>query len=80
AIEYAGETSKGIDILKETYQDWTTCDLIKPHIDWHWALYEIEQGNREIAEDILVNHLLNKAGDLSMLDFVDIAALIYRLK
>ncbi|CAM2698010.1 unnamed protein product [Rotaria socialis] len=80
AVEYAGETSKGIDILKKTYQDWTTCDLIKPHIDWHWALYEIEQGNREIAEDILVNHLLNKTSDLSMLDFVDIAALIYRLK
>ncbi|CAF4646694.1 unnamed protein product [Rotaria sp. Silwood1] len=80
AVEYAGDTSKGIDFLKKTNQDWEKCDVIKPHIDWHWALYELEQGNREITEDILINRVLNKDGEMIMLDFVDMAALIYRLK
>jgi tetratricopeptide (TPR) repeat protein len=80
ALEYAGEVSQGIDVLKKTHQYWEKSDIIKPHIDWHWALYEIEQGNREIAEEILTNQMLNKDTDMIMLDFVDIASLIYRLK
>ncbi|CAF1421642.1 unnamed protein product [Adineta steineri] len=80
ALEYAGETSQGIQFLKETNQNWQHSDIIKPHIDWHWALYEIEQGNKEIAENILTNHLLNRNTDMCMLDFVDVASLIYRLK
>ncbi|CAF0898033.1 unnamed protein product [Rotaria sordida] len=79
ATEYAGDTSKGIDFLKRTNQNWETCDIIKPHIDWHWALYELEQGNREISEDIL-NRILNKDNEMIMLDFHDMASLIYRLK
>jgi hypothetical protein len=80
AFEYAGETSQGIDFLKKTNQNWEKSDIIKPHIDWHWALYEIEQGNRDIAEDILINHILNRDTEMIMLDFVDVASLIYRLK
>ena len=80
AMEYAGEISKGLEFLKQTNEDWKTCDVIRPHIDWHWALYEIEQGNRDIAEELLKNHILNKETDMIMLDFVDIASLIYRLK
>jgi hypothetical protein len=80
SLEYAGETSQGIDFLKKTNQDWEKCDIIKPHIDWHWALYEIEQGNRDAAEDILTNHMLNRDAEMNMLDFVDVASLIYRLK
>jgi hypothetical protein len=80
SLEYAGEISQGIDFLKKTNKDWGKSDIIKPHIDWHWALYEIEQGNKDAAEDILTNHLLNQNTDMIMLDFVDIASLIYRLK
>jgi tetratricopeptide (TPR) repeat protein len=80
ALEYAGEVSQGIDFLKKTNQDWQKSDIIKPHIDWHWALYEIENGNKDIAEDILTNHLLNQDTEMSMLDFVDVASLVYRLK
>lgn len=80
AVEYSGDTLKGIDFLKSTKQDWETSDIIKPHNEWHWALYEIERGNNEMAEDLLINYLMKKQGDLIMLDFVDIAALIYRLK
>jgi tetratricopeptide (TPR) repeat protein len=80
SLEYAGEISQGINFLKKTNQEWEKCDIIKPHIDWHWALYEIEHGNRDAAEDILTNHILNQDTELCMLDFVDIASLIYRLK
>ncbi|UJR16440.1 hypothetical protein I4U23_003342 [Adineta vaga] len=80
ALEYAGEVSQGIDFLKKTQHEWSTSDIIKPHIDWHWALYEIEQGKREVAEEMLTKHILNRDSELIMLDFVDIASLIYRLK
>lgn len=80
SLEYAGNISEGIKVLKTTKQDWQKSDIIKIHIDWHWALYEIEQGNRDAAENILVNEILNRDTDLIMLDFVDIASLIYRLR
>ena len=80
AIEYAGEVSQGIEFLKKTQHEWSTSDIIKPHIDWHWALYEIERGQREVAEEILSKHILSRDSDLIMLDFVDIASLIYRLR
>jgi len=80
SFEYAGETSQGIDFLKKTKQDWEKSDILKPHIDWHWALYEIEKGDRDAAEDILTNHILNRDAEMIMLDFVDIASLIYRFK
>jgi hypothetical protein len=80
SFEYDGQTSKGIQFLKQTNENWSKCDIIKPHIDWHWALYEIEQNNPDVAEDILLNEILNRDGEIIMLDFVDIASLIYRLK
>ena len=80
SLEYAGQVSQGIDFLKQTNQDWGQNDVIKPHIDWHWALYEIEQGNHDVAEEILTNQILNRDADMIMLDFVDIASLTYRLK
>ncbi len=80
AFEYTGQTSQGIQFLKQTNEDWKKCDIIKPHIDWHWALYEIEQDNIDGAEEILTNQILNRDEEMIMLDFVDVASLIYRLK
>ena len=80
ALEYQGQTAAGINFIKATHADWVKSDIIKPHIDWHWALFEIEQGNPEIAEDIMMNQMLNKGSEMIMLDFVDLASLIYRLK
>lgn len=80
SLEYAGQTTEGIDFLKRTNSDWQHSDLIKPHIDWHWALYEIERGNADAAEEILTNEILKRDGEMVMLDFVDIASLIYRLR
>ena len=80
AFEYAGQTNEGIDFLKQTNEQWSQCDIIKPHIVWHWALYEIERGNIDAGEEILTNHILNQDGEMMMLDFVDVASLIYRLR
>jgi len=80
SFEYAGNISEGIQILKTTKHEWQKCDIIKPHLDWHWTLYEIEQGNQNAAEEILQNEILNRNSDIIMLDFVDIASLIYRLR
>ena len=80
SFEYDGQTSNGIQFLKQTNEDWSKSDIIKPHIDWHWALYEIEQDNLDVAEDILINQMLNQNQEMIMLDFVDIASLIYRLQ
>lgn len=80
AFEYAGQTNEGIDFLKQTNEQWSQCDIIKPHIDWHWALYEIERGNIDAGEEILSNRILNRDAQMAMLDLVDVASLIYRLR
>jgi hypothetical protein len=80
AFEYTGRTSEGIAHLHTTKDNWKKCDIIRPHIEWHWALFELERGNRDIAEDILNNQILNVNTEMIMLDFVDVASLIYRLK
>ncbi|CAF1052469.1 unnamed protein product [Rotaria sordida] len=81
AMEYMGQTSEGIDFLEKTDNHWRRCDIIAPHIDWHWALYELEQDNWEKAEDILQRCFLNNNGtELSRLKYTDAASLIYRLK
>ncbi|CAF1402504.1 unnamed protein product [Rotaria sp. Silwood1] len=81
ANEYLGQTSEGIGFLEKTDNLWHQCDIIAPHIDWHWALYELEQGNWETAKEILQRCFLNNNGtELSRLKYTDAAALIYRLK
>lgn len=80
SFEYTGQMNEAIDFLKQTHADWKHSDIIKPHIDWHWALYEIERGNVDAAEEILTNEILNQDTEMMMLDFVDIASLIYRLR
>ena len=79
--EYMGQTSEGIDFLEKTEKHWHQCDIIAPHIDWHWALYELEQDNWEKAEEILQRCFLNTNGaELTRLKYTDAASLIYRLK
>ncbi|CAF2965198.1 unnamed protein product [Rotaria sp. Silwood2] len=81
ATEYMGRTSEGIDFLEKTDNHWHECDIIASHIDWHWALYELEQDNWEKAEEILQRCILNNNGkELSRLKYTDAASLIYRLK
>ncbi|CAF1143526.1 unnamed protein product [Rotaria sordida] len=80
-IEYMGQTSEGINFLEKTDNHWHQCDIIAPHIDWHWALYELEQDNWEKAEEILQHHFLNNNGtELNRIKYTDAASLIYRLK
>ena len=79
ALEYTGQSSAGVDFLQKTKAHWTRCDVIQPHIEWHWALSELEQGHAENAEEILFDCFLKKDSPMIMLDFVDVASLIYRL-
>jgi len=80
SLEYQGRMSDGIDFLKKTQNEWRKCQVIRPHIEWHSALYHVEQGNCSMAEEILFEQILSRDSDMIMLDFVDIAALIYRLR
>ncbi|CAF2621773.1 unnamed protein product [Rotaria sp. Silwood2] len=81
ATEYMGQISQGIDFLEKTDNNWHQCDIIAPHIDWHWAIYELEQGNWEKAKEILQHCFLNNNGtELNRLKYTDAASLIYRLK
>ncbi|CAF1267527.1 unnamed protein product [Rotaria sordida] len=81
AMEYMGQTSEGIDVLEKTDNHWHQSDIIAPHIDWHWALYELEQDNWEKAEEILHRCFLNNNGtELNRLKYTDAASLIFRLK
>ena len=81
ATEYVGQPLEGINFLEKTENHWRQCDMIAPHIDWHWALYELEQDNWEKAEEILQDRFLKDNGtELSRLKYTDAASLIYRLK
>jgi tetratricopeptide (TPR) repeat protein len=81
SIAYMGRTSEGIDFLEKTENHWHQCDIIASHLDWHWAVYELEQNNWEKAEEILEHCFLNNDGtELSRLKYTDAASLIYRLK
>ena len=81
ATEYMGQTSEGIDFLEKTENHWHQCDIIASHIEWHWALYELDQDNWEKAEEILQHCFLNNDGtELNRLKYTDAASLIYRLK
>jgi len=79
AIEYTGRISEGINFLEKTQNHWQQCDTLAPHINWHWALYELEQDNWEKAEEILQNcYLNNNEVELTRLKYTDAASLIYR--
>ncbi|UJR34481.1 hypothetical protein I4U23_021889 [Adineta vaga] len=52
--EYMGQTSIGIKFLEKTEKQWRQCDVLSPHIDWHWALYELEQDNWEKQKKFFV--------------------------
>ena len=79
AIEYTGRISEGINFLEKSQNHWQQCDTLAPHINWHWALYELEQDNWEKAEEILQNcYLNNNEVELTRLKYTDAASLIYR--
>ncbi|CAF1464077.1 unnamed protein product [Rotaria sp. Silwood1] len=81
AMEYTGRTSNGIEFLEKTQQHWRKIDMVESHLDWHWALYALDEDNWEKATEILENYLVkwtDKA--ISTLNYVDAASLIYRLK
>lgn len=80
SLEYQGRMADGIEFLKKTQDDWRQCQVIQPHIEWHSALYHIEQGNQEMAEQIFLDQILSRDSEIIMLDFVDISSLIYRLR
>lgn len=81
ATEYMGQTSTGIDFLEKTQQSWRQCDILAPHIDWHWALHELEESHWEKAQGILERCFLNNNGtELNRLKYTDAASLVYRLK
>lgn len=81
AYEYSGQSSKGIDVLEKTEKNWRKCDIIDTHLDWHWVLYELEEGNWEKGEELLSTRLLKKdAKDMTLYDYIDNVSLIYRLK
>ncbi|CAF4121526.1 unnamed protein product [Rotaria sordida] len=81
AMEYTGRTSNGSEFLEKTQQHWRKFDMIESHLDWHWALYALDEDNWEKATEILENYLIqwtDKA--ITTLNYVDAVSLIYRLK
>ncbi|CAF1306871.1 unnamed protein product [Didymodactylos carnosus] len=81
SYEYRGNTCSGIEFMSSTEHDWSKCEWLSKHNYWHWALYQFEQGDYEIASNILFKKILgNNNSELMMLDFVDIGSLFYRLK
>lgn len=61
SLEYQRRMTDGIDFRPKTQNDRRKCEVIQPHIEWHSALDHLEQGKVE----------------MTIWDFVDVAALIY---
>ncbi|XP_050392408.1 tetratricopeptide repeat protein 38 isoform X1 [Patella vulgata] len=80
-MEMTGRQDDGIQFLDKTVNDWTICNMLACHNFWHWCLYYIEKGDYEEALTIFdneINRRAQKSG--AMLDIVDAASLLYRLK
>ena len=80
AFDYSGDPIKGTEFLNKTHRDWGKCDIIKRHIQWHSNLYQIEQGNAEMAGDISTSSIFTKDVEMNIFQLHSIVSLIYRLK
>jgi len=79
--EYQNDTQGGIEFIRNTEKDWEVCNMIRPHLYWHLALYHLDNGEHEIVNDIYKKKILDRAVESkSAYDLVDAISLILRLK
>jgi tetratricopeptide (TPR) repeat protein len=73
-------TKEGIDFLERTENDWKVCNHLATHCYWHWALHHLDEGNVEATTDLLEREVLPRSlTNKSMLDIVDVTALLFRM-
>ncbi|XP_064482094.1 tetratricopeptide repeat protein 38-like [Ornithodoros turicata] len=74
------QPDQGIAMMSKTVQNWETCNLLACHNFWHWALFHVEKGENEAAIEIFDGQVGKRVSSGAMLDYVDAASLLYRLK
>jgi tetratricopeptide (TPR) repeat protein len=80
-FEMTGQAKRGISFLDNTVADWEVSEYLACHNYWHLALYHVENKEPEAALEIYEKQILPRASTSgAMLDYVDAAALLYRLE
>ncbi|UYV81046.1 TTC38 [Cordylochernes scorpioides] len=78
--EMEGRTDEGILFLLNTEKKWERCGLLACHNYWHWAIYHMEDGNYKTAMELYEDRIQQYLKDKSILNIVDCASLLFRLK
>jgi tetratricopeptide (TPR) repeat protein len=78
-LEMEGRTIEGIGWYGDLKEHWTQAPGLAVHQWWHLALYLIERGRLDEAL-ALYDAEIRKTGSGAILDIVDAAALLWRLK
>ncbi len=78
-LEMEGRTIEGIGWYHDLKEHWTAAPGLAVHQWWHLALYLIERGRLDEAL-ALYDAEIRKTGSGAILDLVDAAALLWRLK
>ncbi|CAD5210113.1 unnamed protein product [Bursaphelenchus okinawaensis] len=78
--EMLGEYEDGIKFMESTVNNWEPCWMIACHNFWHNALFYIEKGDYESALTIYDEQIGRRSKSGAMLDLVDAASLLQRLK
>jgi hypothetical protein len=78
-LEMEGRQLEGIGWMRELESYWTTAPALAVHQWWHLALYLIERGRMDEVLEIYDRHIGSSTTG-AVLDLVDQAALLWRLK
>ncbi|RWS14999.1 tetratricopeptide repeat protein 38-like protein [Dinothrombium tinctorium] len=80
-FEMEGRADDGINFLDKTSSDWKVGEFLASHNFWHWALYLIEKGDYDSANDIFTSEIFRRTMDAkSILNIIDATSLLYRLE
>lgn len=78
--EMRGRVATGVEFLTGREQDWAGGNLFTVHNWWHLALFRLELGDSSAALSIYDREVHNEASDNMVLQLLDAAAMLWRLR
>lgn len=80
-FEMQSRANEGIAFYESTEDNWKICNHLACHNYWHWALYHIENGDTDLAADIMTKEVIPRSlSSTTLLDIHDCVSLPMRLE
>lgn len=77
--EMQGRRYEGQRLLRDSRWFWSEANLLHCHLQWHWALFQLEEGQFERAF-LRYDWWIRENHSAEALDLVDAASLLWRLE